>query len=394
MTSGMTGRYDGMVMASKSEIPRRAICLDTETTGLKADVDRIVQLACVEILDGCVFGRKVSWLFNPGVPIPEDAAKVHGIRDEDVEGKPPFRDMAREFLDLIKDDPLIIHNATFDIGFLNAELERAGYPQLANAIVDTLPMVRARAGTGRATLDAACRMFGISLDRRKARHDALIDAELLAEVYGHLVGARRKTLFDLPTAEKGRQERVKRHEADMLGKRLIERDERTGFAMIPDRGLGGPSQDERTSHRIWRQGFGLGGLCLILALGACAGGAVPQEAGGPASASSDTRVAIVDGTKDISAEDRVLVDARQGTDRRYETARTSPATTPPQPERQAQGAGPGLAGPVGATQDVVDTRTLAILANLLGSQPPPSPTISPSSGVPTGISPILRLMQP
>jgi DNA polymerase-3 subunit epsilon len=383
-----------MIMASKNAVPSRVICLDTETTGLKPDADRIVQLACVELLDGRAFGRKASWLFNPGIPIPEDATRVHGIRDQDVLDKPPFKDIASEFLDLIGNDPLVIHNAAFDVGFLNAEMERAGFPPLANTIIDTLPMVRAKAGAGRATLDAACRMFDISLERRKVRHDALIDAELLAEVYGHLVGARRRTLFDLPLPEAARRGGGKKHDERMMDNRLTSRDEATLAAMIPDRGLGGPSQEERASHRTWRQGFGLAGLCLILALGACSGRQVSQDASEPASAQSDARVAIVDDAKIITAEDRVLVDPRQGADRRNETARTSAIVPSAQPERSAQTSGPSPTVPPSSAQDVVDARTLAILATLLGSQPPPSPTLGPPGGVPTGTSPMLRLIQP
>jgi DNA polymerase-3 subunit epsilon len=383
-----------MIRASKDVIPRRAICLDTETTGLKADADRIVQLACVELIDGCVIGRKASWLFNPGIPIPEDATRVHGIRDEDVRDKPSFKDKVQEFIDLIGDNPLVIHNAAFDIGFLNAEMRRAGLPPPANEIIDTLPMVRAKVGAGRATLDAACRMFGISLERRKARHDALIDAELLAEVYGHLVGARRGTLFDLPTLEATRRRGGKRPNDFALRKQAADDDDLTHGAVIPDRGLGGPSQEERASHRAWKQGFGLACLCLVLALGGCSGRHVSQEAGEPAHDAASNRVAIVDDAKPISAADRVLVDARQGAERRGEAARTSPAAPSPQPERPIQSSGANPTVPGGSTQDIVDARTLAILANLLGSQPPPSPALGPSSGVPTGTSPMLRLIQP
>lgn len=387
-------------MMSNDAIPRRAICLDVETTGLNAGVDRIVQLACVELIDGCIFGKRANWIFNPGIPIPEDSTKVHGLRDKDVQGKPSFVDKVQEFLSLIGDSPLIIHNAGFDIGFLNAELKRAGHVQLTNPIIDTLPMLRARVGTGRANLDAACRMFGIPLGRRKNRHDALIDAELLAEVYGHLVGTRRKTLFDLSTPEANRTKQAKNHETNMVGCQTTRQDRRTDLVMIPDRGLGGPSEAEQNAHRVWRQVFGLSCLCLTLVLGACSVTQVPQEPlqglPEPTSDKAVARVSIVDEAKTITPEDKVLVDQRQGANRKIDANQTYFFTQSNQRERssQAERSEPNQPIPPVHRQDIVDARTLAILEALLGSRPPSPPTIGSQGGVPTGASPMLRLIQP
>jgi DNA polymerase-3 subunit epsilon len=388
------------MMSSNNTIPQRAICLDIETTGLKPDVDRIVQLACVELIDGCIFGTRANWIFNPGIPIPEDSTKVHGLRDKDVQGKPSFTDKVQEFLSLIGDSPLIIHNAEFDIAFLNAELKRAGHALLENPLIDTLPMVRARVGTGRANLNAACKLFRIPLGRRKHRHDALIDAELLAEVYGHLVGARNKTLFDLSALEANRTKPAKKHEPDTAGDQTAGHDRRTSPVLIPDRGLGGPSEAELKAHRIWRQGFGLSSLCLILALGACSVTQVPQEppqgVPGPVSDQTVPRVSIVDEVKTITAEDRVLVDQRQDTNRKVDAAQAYSVAQSNRQERSAQPqrSEPNQVIPPTQRQDIVDARTLAILEALLGPQPPPPPTIGSQDGVPTGTSPMLRLIQP
>ena len=386
------------MMMSNNPIPRRAICLDVETTGLNAGVDRIVQLACVELINGCTLGEKVSWIFNPGILIPDESTQVHGIRDKDVQGKPSFADKVQEFLSLIGDSPLIAHNAEFDIGFLNAELKRAGHVQLTNPIIDTLPMLRARVGTGRANLDAACRMFGIPLGRRKNRHDALIDAELLAEVYGHLVGTRRKTLFDLSTPEANHTKQAKSHETNMVGCQTIGHDRRTDLVMIPDRGLGGPSEAEKNAHRVWRQGFGLSCLCLTLVLGACSVMQTPQETlqglPEPTSDKAVARVSIVDEAKTITPEDKVLVDQRQGANRKVDATQTFTQSNQRERSSQAERSEPNQPVAPVHRQDIVDARTLAILEALLGSRPPSPPTIGSQGGVPTGASPMLRLIQP
>lgn len=173
----------------------REIVLDTETTGLDPKAGhRIVEIGCVELINHLPTGETFHVYINPERDIPEDALRVHGITTEFLADKPRFAEVAGDFLAFIAGDPLIIHNAAFDIGFLNAELERLGHPiLLAERAVDTVLVARKRFPGAQASLDALCRRFDIDLSGRDL-HGALLDCRLLAEVYLELRGGRQPGL--------------------------------------------------------------------------------------------------------------------------------------------------------------------------------------------------------
>ncbi len=132
----------------------RLIVLDTETTGLSPQDDRIVEIGCVELLNKRI-GEEQQWYINPGIPIPQEAVEIHGITDEMVKDKPSFSIISKEFVDFIGDDQLVIHNAAFDMRFLNAELKRAGWDTLEDdRAIDTLLMARRRFPGSPATLSS------------------------------------------------------------------------------------------------------------------------------------------------------------------------------------------------------------------------------------------------
>ena len=164
----------------------RQIVLDTETTGLSVDDGhRIIEIAGLEMINRRSTGRHVHWYLNPQRSIDEGARAVHGITEAQLADKPLFRDIAQEFVDFIADGELLIHNASFDIGFLNAELARVGREPVAAGVagvIDTLAMARELHPGRRNSLDALCERYGVSNAHRKL-HGALLDAELLADVY-------------------------------------------------------------------------------------------------------------------------------------------------------------------------------------------------------------------
>jgi DNA polymerase-3 subunit epsilon len=172
----------------------REIVLDTETTGLSpADGDRLVEIGCVELINHIPSGRHYHVYINPQRSMPEEAFRVHGLSEEFLSDKPLFSAVAGEFLDFIGDAKLIIHNAAFDIGFLNAELKKAGRPILANEVIDTVMVARAKHPGSRVSLDALCKLYGIDNSRRTL-HGALLDSEILAEVYLELIGGKQVSL--------------------------------------------------------------------------------------------------------------------------------------------------------------------------------------------------------
>jgi DNA polymerase III subunit epsilon len=172
----------------------REIVLDTETTGLDAQAGhRIVEIACVELLHHMPTGRGFHCYINPGRDVPADANAVHGLSAEFLAAHAPFGDVVEELLAFIGSDPLVIHNAEFDLAFLNAELARLGRPALALAHIDTLTMARQRFPGAPASLDALCRRFDIDLSER-VTHGAKIDCRLLAAVYLELIGGRQPGL--------------------------------------------------------------------------------------------------------------------------------------------------------------------------------------------------------
>lgn len=174
----------------------REIVLDTETTGFDAEgADRIVEIGAIELLNHLPTGRTFHVFINPERSMPQEAFEVHGLGDDFLRDKPRFAQIAREFLDFIGDDArLVIHNATFDMRFLNAELRRCGQPVLPmNRALDTLDIAKRRFPGSPASLDALCRRFGVDNAGREL-HGALLDSELLAEVYLELVGGRQPDL--------------------------------------------------------------------------------------------------------------------------------------------------------------------------------------------------------
>jgi DNA polymerase III subunit epsilon len=173
----------------------REIVLDTETTGLEAEKgDRIVEIACVEIVNDAPTGKTYHVLINPERDVPEEAARVHGHTSESLKDKPLFAAIAPDFLAFIGDDRLVIHNAEFDVRFLNAELGRLGHGPLAKErVVDTLAIARKKHPGASNSLDALCDRYRIDRSRR-VFHGALLDCELLVEVYIELSGGRQKSL--------------------------------------------------------------------------------------------------------------------------------------------------------------------------------------------------------
>ncbi|MBL4692378.1 MAG: DNA polymerase III subunit epsilon [Magnetovibrio sp.] len=200
----------------------REISLDTETTGLNPKGgDRVVEIGCVEMINQIATENVFHVYINPERDMPAGAFKIHGLSEEFLRGHDVFAKIADDFLAFIGDDPLVIHNAQFDIGFLNAELKRLGQTPLAmSRTIDTVPMARKKFPGAQANLDALCRRFGIDNSNREL-HGALLDAELLAEVYLELNGGRQTGLglgeddpqdlcADEPQAKEGLKGKIKR----------------------------------------------------------------------------------------------------------------------------------------------------------------------------------------
>lgn len=170
----------------------REIVLDTETTGFDPESgDRIVEIGCVELLNHVPTGETYHQYINPERGMPQEAFAVHGLGDEFLADKPKFREIGQAFADFIGDAKLVIHNASFDIKFLNAELRWMGLPEIPwERAIDTLAMARQKFPGSPATLDALCRRFNIDNSNRTL-HGALLDSEILAEVYLELIGGRQ-----------------------------------------------------------------------------------------------------------------------------------------------------------------------------------------------------------
>ena len=173
----------------------RHLVLDTETTGLSAtEGHRIIEIGVVEMVNFSVTGRSLHLYINPERDIDVGAQDIHGLSSEFLADKPVFADILTEFTDFIKDDLLVIHNAPFDIGFLNAEFSRCGHPPLSmERVIDTLPLARQKYPGAQASLDALCRRFDVDNSHRDL-HGALIDADLLASVFVELKGGRQPGL--------------------------------------------------------------------------------------------------------------------------------------------------------------------------------------------------------
>ncbi|HEY2011075.1 MAG TPA: DNA polymerase III subunit epsilon [Rhizomicrobium sp.] len=177
----------------------REIVFDTETTGFEpGDGHRIVEIGCVELMDHFPTGRTLQFYLNPERDVPIESQRVHGLSAEFLADKPMFAHIVEEFLEFLGDAPLVIHNASFDIKFINAELKRTGHKSIPLArAVDTIEIAKRKFPGARYSLDELCKRFAIDLSVR-TKHGALLDAQLTAEVYLELIGGRQRGLMLAP----------------------------------------------------------------------------------------------------------------------------------------------------------------------------------------------------
>jgi len=173
----------------------REIILDTETTGLRPEQgDRIIEIGCLELINHIPTGKTFHSYINPERDVPAISTSITGLTTDFLKPHPLFGHIVDDFLSFIQGDPLVIHNASFDLGFLNAELRRVNLPTLPRQrAVDTLEMARQKFPGSPASLDALCKRFGVDLSKRD-KHGALLDSELLAQVYLELLGGRQRSL--------------------------------------------------------------------------------------------------------------------------------------------------------------------------------------------------------
>ncbi len=212
----------------------REIVLDTETTGLDPfDGHRIIEIGCVELVNHVPTGKTLQLYINPERDVPADAVNVHGITDDFLRDKPTFSQAYTDFVDFIKGDALVIHNAAFDMKFINWEFKQVGHPSYPDKkVIDTLAIARRKFPGSPASLDALCRRFGID-NTERTYHGALLDSELLAEVYLELLGGRQHG-FRLS----GNENSIEKSEANMIKVKRPYREPRS-FA---------PSKEELKKH--------------------------------------------------------------------------------------------------------------------------------------------------
>ncbi len=216
----------------------REIVLDTETTGLDPfSGHRMVEIGCVELMGHIPTGNHFHTYLNPERDMPREAENVHGLSAEFLKDKPLFKTVARAFLEFIGDAPLVIHNAGFDLKFLNAELDTLGLPLIKpERAIDTVLIARKMFPGSPANLDALCKRFNIDTSAR-TKHGALLDAELLADVYLELKGGRQSTLLAKPTESTSD---ARRTTGDSLAF--------TGHTDLPARSFP-PSSEELAAHK-------------------------------------------------------------------------------------------------------------------------------------------------
>ena len=188
----------------------REIIFDTETTGLDKNKDRIIEIGCLESINKNLTGKKFHVYINPAdLVISADAVRIHGLTNERLKDEPLFKDIVQDFLEFIQDSVLVAHNGFFDLGFLNAELERLSLPQITpDRMLDTLALARRKHGYSQNSLDALCRRYGIDNSHRTL-HGALLDAEILFEVYLELTDSKQGLLF-------GREENKKEEKQENI----------------------------------------------------------------------------------------------------------------------------------------------------------------------------------
>ena len=228
----------------------REIVLDTETTGLDpAQGHRVVEIGALELINHIPSGRSFHACVNPERPVPPEAEAVHGLGNAFLKDKPVFAAVAEDFLGFIADAALVIHNAGFDMGFLNAELGYLGKPPIpGDRVIDTLALARQKHPMGPNSLDALCKRYGIDNSKR-TRHGALLDSELLADVYLELIGGRQ-TALTLATAA--------------IARPAVSTQVRLGLTRprsLPSR----LSEEERAAHGRFVHGLGSGALWKKLA---------------------------------------------------------------------------------------------------------------------------------
>ncbi|MEM6679533.1 MAG: DNA polymerase III subunit epsilon [Pseudomonadota bacterium] len=220
----------------------REIVLDTETTGLDPREDRIVEIGAVELVNHLRTGEDFHVYINPGRPMPEEAFRIHGLGDAFLADKPSFRAIADRFLAFIGEAPLVIHNAAFDMGMINGEFARLGLPLLPDArAVDTVTIARKRFPGAQASLDALCKRFGVDASAR-VKHGALLDSELLADVYLELLGGRQQGLTLDNGAGRGGSKTIQTHgpreRRAPLAPRLTEEERAAHAAFVESLGEG------------------------------------------------------------------------------------------------------------------------------------------------------------
>lgn len=223
---------------------QREIVLDTETTGLNPKGgDRLIEIGCIELINRIPTGREYHVYINPERDVPAEAEAVHGLSTAFLLDKPLFKQVATDFLAFIGEDQLVIHNAAFDVGFLNAELERAGLATIMmDRVVDTLQLARRKHPAGPNSLDALCKRYGIDNSQR-IKHGALMDSLLLADVYIELLGERQATLVL----------------ADKLNQQMTERGTSRGAASAAQRSEPLPSRttvEQKAAHRAFVETLG------------------------------------------------------------------------------------------------------------------------------------------
>ena len=199
----------------------REIVFDTETTGFEpSDGHRIVEIGCVELLDHFPTGRTLQFYLNPERDVPIESQRVHGLSNEFLADKALFAHVVEEFLEFLGDAPLVIHNAGFDIKFINAELKRVGRGPIPLArAIDTIEIAKRKIPGARYSLDELCKRFGVDLSAR-SKHGALLDAQLTAEIYLELIGGRQKGLMlapvEIAAAQTGEAPRAARQRPEKL----------------------------------------------------------------------------------------------------------------------------------------------------------------------------------
>jgi DNA polymerase III subunit epsilon len=228
----------------------REIILDTETTGLDpATGDRIVEIGAVELLNHLPTGQTFHVYINPERDMPKEAEAVHGLSSAFLKDKPVFAAIAQDFLEFIGEDVLIIHNASFDMAFVNAELGFLRLPAIpSERVVDTLHIARQKHPGASNSLDALCRRYGIDNSKR-TKHGALLDSELLAEVYLELIGGRQTALILEASATKKAATvvaaQIARQRPSPLPQRLTEAERAAHADFVAQLG----------EHALWKQGL-------------------------------------------------------------------------------------------------------------------------------------------